>query len=66
VVDLNWTNRTFPNNIPWDYGYYVVSDTGAHEGSSASSDSLDAAAGTLQVDFTAPIVGDSTTVLGYS
>ena len=65
VVDLNWTTRTFPSNIPWDYGYYVVSDTGAHEGS-ASSDALDTAAGTLQVDFTAPVVGDSTTALGYS
>ncbi len=65
VVDVNWTTRTFPSNIPWDYGYYVVSDTGAHEGS-ASSDALDTAAGTLQVDFTAPIVGDSTTALGYS
>jgi hypothetical protein len=65
VVDLNWTTRSFPHNIPWDYGYYVVSDTGAHEGS-ASSDALDTAAGTLQVDFTAPVVGDLTTALGYS
>ena len=46
VVDLNWTTRTFPSNIPWDYGYYVVSDTGAHEGS-ASSDALDTAAALL-------------------
>ena len=65
VVDLNWTTRSFPDNIPWDYGYYVVSDTGAHQGS-ASSEALDTAAGTLQVDFTAPVVGDSTTALGYS
>lgn len=25
VVDMNWTTRSFPNNIPWDYGYYVGS-----------------------------------------
>lgn len=65
VVDLNWTTRSFSNNIPWDYGYYGVSDTGAHIGS-ASSDALDMAAGTLQIDFTTPVVGDSTTALGYS
>jgi hypothetical protein len=25
VVDVNWTTRTFPDNIAWDYAYYVVS-----------------------------------------
>ncbi|MFZ8998483.1 MAG: trypsin-like serine peptidase, partial [Ilumatobacteraceae bacterium] len=29
VVDINWTNRIFPDNIPWDYGFYVVGDSGA-------------------------------------
>lgn len=65
VVDLNWTTRTFPDNVDWDYGYYVVSDSGAHQGS-AVSDALDVAAGTLQADFTTPAVGDTTTALGYS
>ena len=32
VVDVDWTTRTFPDNIPWDYGFYVVPITGAHEG----------------------------------
>ena len=27
VVDVNWTTRTFPDNIPWDYAYYVVPDS---------------------------------------
>ena len=28
VVEENWTTRTFPNNIPWDYAYYVVGNSG--------------------------------------
>ena len=70
VVDVNWTTRTFPDNIPWDYGYYVVSDSGAHSGtalpSDSSSDALDAAVGTLDVSFTAPTTGTTATALGYS
>ena len=37
VVDVNWTTRTFPANIRWDYAFYVVDDTGAHSGASATS-----------------------------
>jgi hypothetical protein len=77
VVDVNWTdpNKTFPANIPWDYAYYVVSDAGAHKGAAATSDSLDAAAGSLEVDFTQPSFDDGvpavdspdfTYALGYS
>jgi len=77
VVDVNWTdpNKTFPANIPWDYAYYVVSDMGAHKGAAAASDSLDAAAGSLDVDFAQPSYNDGissanspdfTHALGYS
>jgi len=76
VVDVNWTTRTFPDNIPWDYAYYVVNDTGAHAaGYLASSDILDAAAGSLIVSFDAPSHDDGdpsatspdfTHALGYS
>ena len=66
VVDTNWTTRTFPDNIEWDYAYYVVNDTGAHSGSSVGSDSLDTEVGSMSVDFTAPVVGDVTHGLGYS
>ena len=65
VVDLNWTTRTFPDNIPWDYGFYVVSDTGAHSGA-GGSDALDVAAGTLTIDFSMPTTGATATALGYS
>jgi hypothetical protein len=66
VVDSDWTTRTFPDNVAWDYAYYVVNDTGAHSGTAASSDALDAAAGTLPVQFTAPSTGSVTHALGYS
>lgn len=65
IVDKEWADRTWSDNIPWDYGYYVVSDTGAHSGT-ASSSALDVAAGSLTVDFTAPALGASATALGYS
>jgi len=71
VVDTDWTTRTFPDNIPWDYGYYVVPD-GSHRGQGSDQDSLETVAGTLDADFSAPDVGlsgstaDRTTALGYS
>lgn len=74
VVDVNWTTRTFPDNIPWDYAYYVVSDTGAHSGTTAPA-ALDAAVPELAINFTAPSVDDGsagkttadfTHALGYS
>jgi hypothetical protein len=75
VVDSNWTTTVFPNNISWDYAYYVVNDTGAHSGSLSSSDSLEEAAGALPVSFTTPDTDDGdpgahsvdfTHALGYS
>ena len=75
VVDVNWTNATFPDNIPWDYAYYVVDDSGAHAGASATSDALDEAAGVLPVSFLQPYADDGvagvnsldfTHALGYS
>ena len=67
VVDVNWTTRTFPNNVHWDYAFYVVSDTGAHSpGLSAASDTLDAAVIPMDVSFVAPVAGDVSFALGYS
>jgi hypothetical protein len=66
VVDREWTTRTFPDNAAWDYAYYVVPTAGAHRGTAADSDSLEAAAGTLPVQFTPPQVGARTHALGYS
>ncbi|WP_017930204.1 trypsin-like serine peptidase [Robiginitomaculum antarcticum] len=75
VVDINWTTRTFPDNIPWDYAYYVVNDSGSHSGAASSSDSLDTAVPTQSISFSAPVVDDGTAgpltqdythALGYS
>jgi len=74
VVDANWTAATFPDNIPWDYAYYVVADSGAHAGPGATS-VLDDAAGSLPVSFLPPYTDDGvaggssidfTHALGYS
>lgn len=71
VVDLNWTTRTFPDNIPWDYAYYVVSDAGAHSGNGAGLSALDTATGSLPLSFAAPQTGSTNTSaythgMGYS
>jgi hypothetical protein len=67
VVDTDWSSRVFPANIPWDYAYYVVNDTGAHTaGRNAAVDVLDVAAGDLAVQFTAPGATAYTHALGYS
>lgn len=65
VVDLDWTTRIFPDNIPWDYGYYVVPTVGAHSGT-AADESLEVAAGTVPISFAAPSPGLFTHALGYS
>ena len=74
VVDVNWTTRKFPNNIEWDYAYYVVADSGAHYGAAASP-VLDVEAGSLPVSFGPPFANDGETgatspdfthALGYS
>ena len=71
VVDTDWTTSTFPNNIEWDYAYYVVPD-GSHRGARPDLNSLESAVGTLPVSFATPLVNlsgdpaDGTTALGYS
>lgn len=74
VVEENWTTSVFPNNIPWDYAYYVVGDSGTHAGSGVGG-ALDAAVGSFDVNFSAPNVNDGsdgpgsldwTHALGYS
>ena len=64
VVDVNWTTRVFPDNIPWDYGFYVVDDEGAHDGAAASSDALDLAVTAMSISFDPPWVDDGTAGAG--
>ena len=67
VVDSKWADHTWPDNVVWDYAYYVVPDTDAHAGGSTSTtDVLDAAAGDLPVQFDPAVQEDLTHALGYS
>lgn len=68
IVDSDWSSRSWPNNIAWDYGFYVVPTSGAHTGTAATSDSLELAAGALPIAFTTPRTGAGayTHALGYS
>ena len=62
VVDTDWTALTFPDNIRWDYAYYVVAADRAHAGDEleSESESLEDAAGTLAIDFGPPDFNDGT------
>ncbi len=64
VVDTNWTTRTFPNNVEWDYGYFIVPATGAHLGAGANV-ALEAAVNELPIPFTNPVRGVRTFAIGY-
>jgi hypothetical protein len=68
VVDREWTTRTWPANIPWDYAFYVVPTSGAHKAgtSPVSSPSLEVAVGTMSMSFDATTQGARTHGFGYS
>ena len=69
VVNLQWTNKTFPDNVAWDYGYYVVPNTGAHTAtgpSDATSEALESAVNELTISFDPATAGNLTHALGYS
>lgn len=69
VVDVDWTTRTFPDNIQWDYGYYVVADSGSHSASDLGflgDLALDEAMGSMALSFRTPTVGVPAHALGYS
>lgn len=65
IVDDRWASTTFPDNMAWDYGFYVVPDQGAHFGTPTSSDALDVVAGSLALSFEPPGF-PFTQALGYS
>jgi hypothetical protein len=68
VVDTKWAARSWPDNIPWDYGYYLVPITGAYTpGLTTTNASLEVAAGTLTESFSDPTSGGLFThAFGYS
>ncbi len=64
VVDKNWTTRKFPDNVEWDYGYYLVGPD-SHQGAGSES-SLEAAVNELTIGFNTGTAGQVTHALGYS
>ncbi|MET0166324.1 MAG: hypothetical protein ABW318_15130 [Vicinamibacterales bacterium] len=67
VVDVNWTTRTFPDNVHWDYAFYVVNDSGAHQSgyTTTVSEVLDMAVAPMNISFSQP-TSSLTHALGYS
>jgi hypothetical protein len=65
VVDANWASRTWPDNIPWDYAYYVVDDTDAASRGGNASGPLDALAN-LAISFATPSTSAKADAIGYS
>ncbi len=63
VVDKDWTTRQWPDNIPWDYGYYVVPNSGAHTGDGESA--LERVVPAMSISFATPVQG-RTSAFGYS
>ena len=72
VVDVNWTTRTFPDNVTWDYAYYVFNDA-SHSGAGGGAGIvLDSTVTPIPISFAVPKFDvansstDYTTALGYS
>lgn len=57
VIDSNWGDRSWPDNIPWDYAFLVFDNNDRN---------LEDEAGSLNVSFVTPTVGAWTHALGYS
>jgi hypothetical protein len=65
VVDVGWTTKSWPANNVSDYGYYVVSNTGANSGSLTVPSALDQAVTTMPINFTSNPAGQNGHGLGY-
>lgn len=66
AVDARWQANAWPDNIPFDYGFYSVPTSGYHIGGSVEP-SLEATVGHLDVAWSSPTnAGAHTYALGYS
>lgn len=65
VVDNEWANKSWPNNIPADYAYLVVSNLGnRQEGGIVQA--LDRVVRGMEVSFSNPELEGTSHALGYS
>lgn len=65
VVDANWASRSWPDNIPWDYAFYIVDDTDAASRGGNATGALDALAN-LPISFSTPSTSAAADAIGYS
>ena len=68
AVDPQWTSVLWPDNLAYDYGFYMVPTSGRHvQGTHPVSDSLESAIETLKIDWSASKGKPKYTfALGYS
>ena len=65
VVDQNWADQSWSQNVRWDYAFYVVPDTGAQTGPVGVPQALDQAVDTLPIDFSSYPLGELGHAFGY-
>ncbi len=65
VVDTKWTESVFPNNIPWDYAYYVFGNNTLNSQVNVEK-YLDEVITPMEISFAAAGLTDYTRALGYS
>lgn len=68
VVDVDWTTNVFPDNIPWDYGYYAMGTNTdptyfSNDGQPVAMDSVIVP---MEASFTSAPLNTYTRALGYS
>lgn len=66
VVHDLWRDTPWPGRLAYDYGLYVVEDTGNHIGTECGSDALDIAVPAQEVQVGTPVEGEHITNFGYS
>lgn len=50
-VDNNWATRTWPNNIPWDYAFYSVPNSGRYTAGQTTVSAALESNGTMTISF---------------
>jgi len=65
VVDQNWADQSWSENIQWDYAFYVVPDKDAQTGPVDVPQALDQAVETLLIDFSSYPLGEFGHAFGY-
>ena len=65
IVDVDWASQEWDDNIPADYAYLVVDNTGNREGA-GKTEALDRNVRGMRVLFSPPTIEGTYHALGYS